>query len=134
MGLSRSYLVVGLALTELQDLVLGLVRHHEVCTGPPRRPLQVPLDAFPSLRCADRSTQLGVISKPAAGALSPAASPANNGIKRHQSQSQPRATPLVTDLHRDAEPWSTALRVKPSSRILIQQLRPHRSPLHIKVI
>lgn len=84
MGLSRSYLVVGLALTEVQDLVLALVRHHEVCTGPPRRPVQVPLDALPSLRCADRSTQLGVIIKPVEGALSPAVSPANNNIKQHQ--------------------------------------------------
>ena len=32
---------LGIALTELQDLALGLIRLHEVGIGPPLKPVQV---------------------------------------------------------------------------------------------
>ncbi|NXH55711.1 TNPO1 protein, partial [Rhabdornis inornatus] len=56
-------LVFGIASTQVQDLALGLVELHEVHTDPPLKPVQVPLDAIPSLQCVDRTTQLGVVSK-----------------------------------------------------------------------
>ncbi|KAK4823355.1 hypothetical protein QYF61_001703 [Mycteria americana] len=54
-----------------QDLALGLVEPHEVHTGPVLKSVQVPLDGIPSLRCVNRTTQLGVICKLAEGALDP---------------------------------------------------------------
>ncbi|KAK4821803.1 hypothetical protein QYF61_003832 [Mycteria americana] len=47
----------------MQDLALGLVDLHEVCTGPPLQPVRVPLDGIPSLQRVDRTTQLGVVGK-----------------------------------------------------------------------
>jgi len=41
--------VLGIALTHLQDLALGLVELHEVRTGPPFKSVEVPLDGIPSL-------------------------------------------------------------------------------------
>jgi len=38
--------VFGIALTHVQDLALGLVGPHEVHTGPPLKPVQVPLDSI----------------------------------------------------------------------------------------
>ncbi|KAK4821719.1 LOW QUALITY PROTEIN: hypothetical protein QYF61_000262 [Mycteria americana] len=78
--------VLGIALTHVQDLALGLVDLHEVCMGPP---LLVPLDGMPSLQHVDRTTQLGVIGKLDEGALNPTVHVANKGVKQHQSQYRP---------------------------------------------
>ncbi|KAK4823178.1 hypothetical protein QYF61_027082 [Mycteria americana] len=43
-------LILGVALTQVQDLALGLVEPHEVQTGPHLELVQVPLDSIPSLR------------------------------------------------------------------------------------
>jgi len=61
--------VLGIAPTQVQDLALGLVELHEVHTGPPLKPVRVPLDGMPSLQRVDHTTHLGVISKFAEGAL-----------------------------------------------------------------
>jgi len=63
--------VLGIAPTQLQDLVLGLVILREVCMGPPLKPVKVPLDGIPSLLSAKCTTQLGVIDTLDEGALSP---------------------------------------------------------------
>ena len=52
-------------------LALGLVEPHEVHMGPFLDLVQVPLNGIPSLRCVNRTTQLGVICKFAEGALDP---------------------------------------------------------------
>ncbi|KAK4832092.1 hypothetical protein QYF61_020707 [Mycteria americana] len=67
--------VLGIVLTHVQDLALGLVKVHEVPTGPPLKPVRVPLDGTPSLQRVP--TQLGLISKPAEGALNPTVHVAN---------------------------------------------------------
>ena len=64
----------GVALTQVQDLALGLAELHEVHMGPLLKLVQVPLDGIPSLRCVNHTTQLGVICKFAEGALDPTAS------------------------------------------------------------
>jgi len=64
--------VFGIALTQVQNPALGLVELHEVCTGPPIKPVGVPLDDVPSLQRVDRTTQLGVVGKLDEGALNPA--------------------------------------------------------------
>ncbi|KAK4823197.1 hypothetical protein QYF61_027206 [Mycteria americana] len=56
-------LILGVAPTQVQDPALGLVEPHEVHTGPLLELVQVPLDGILSLRCANRTTQLGVICK-----------------------------------------------------------------------
>ncbi|PKU39142.1 hypothetical protein llap_10552 [Limosa lapponica baueri] len=61
--------VLGTAVTQLQDLALGPVELYEVCMGGPLKPVQVPVDDIPSFQCVDRSTQPGVISKLAEGAV-----------------------------------------------------------------
>jgi len=61
-------LMVGVALSQVQDLALGLVEPHEVHTGPPLQLVQVPLDGILSW-CVKCTTQVGIICKPAEGAL-----------------------------------------------------------------
>jgi len=53
----------------VQNFALGLVEPHEVLTGPPLKPIKVPLVGIPSLQCVDCTKQLGVIGKLAEGAL-----------------------------------------------------------------
>ena len=55
--------MLGIALTYVQDLAFGPVGLCEVRTGPPLKPVQVPLGGIPSLLHVDRTTQLGVIEK-----------------------------------------------------------------------
>ncbi|KAJ7419046.1 hypothetical protein WISP_56501 [Willisornis vidua] len=74
---------------KVQDLALGLVELHEVCMGPPPKPVKVPLDGIPSLHCVNCTTQFGVIGKPAEGALHPATNVANKDLKQCQSQNWP---------------------------------------------
>lgn len=45
--------MVGIALTQAQGLIFGLVEPHEVFIGPPLKPVQVPLDDIPSLQHVD---------------------------------------------------------------------------------
>jgi len=61
--------VLGIALTQVQDLALGLVELHESRTGPPLQPVRVTLDGISSLQQVDRTTQLG--ARLAEGALNP---------------------------------------------------------------
>ncbi|KAK4831706.1 hypothetical protein QYF61_018758 [Mycteria americana] len=65
----QSVLILEIALTEVQDLALGLVELHEVHMGPLLKPVKVPLDGIPSLKCINCTTQIGVICKFAGSAL-----------------------------------------------------------------
>ena len=55
----------------MQDHALGLAEPHEVHVGPPLKPVKVPLDGIPSLKCVNCTTQCGVICKLAEGAVDP---------------------------------------------------------------
>lgn len=70
----------------MQDLAFGLVKLHEVHTGPHLKPLKDPQDDVLSLQCVDHTTQLGVMGTPAEGALSPTVHVIDRDIKQHQSQ------------------------------------------------
>jgi len=72
--------VLGIAPTHVQDLALGLLKLHEVRTGPPLEPVRVPLDGIPSLQRVDCTTQLGVVSKLAEGALDPTVHVTNKDV------------------------------------------------------
>jgi len=78
--------VLGIALTHVQDLALGLVEFHEVHTGPPLLPVNVPLHGIPSLQRVDHTTELGVINRFAKGALNPTVHVTNKDVKQHWSQ------------------------------------------------
>ncbi|PKU35584.1 nipped-bhypothetical protein [Limosa lapponica baueri] len=64
-------LILGIAPTQAQDPILGLVEPHEVHMAPLLKLVQVPLDGIPSLRHVNHTTQLGVNHKLAEGALDP---------------------------------------------------------------
>jgi len=49
--------VLGIALTQVQNLALGFVELHEVCTGPSLKLVKVPLDGIPSHQCVNHTTQ-----------------------------------------------------------------------------
>ncbi|KAK4816170.1 hypothetical protein QYF61_011552 [Mycteria americana] len=82
-------LIPGVALTQVQDPALGLVRSHEVCMGPLLELVQVPLDGIPSLRRVNLTTQLGVICKLAEGALNPTVYVIDEDSKQNCSQYRP---------------------------------------------
>ncbi|KAK4828770.1 hypothetical protein QYF61_000795 [Mycteria americana] len=74
--------VLGIAWTQVQDPALGLVEPHEVHTGSPLKPVKVPLDGIPSLQHVECATQLGVVSKPAEGALNPTVHVTDKDVKQ----------------------------------------------------
>jgi len=78
--------VLGIPLTQGQDLVLGLVQLHEVLTGPPLKPAKVPLDGIPSLQHVDHTTQLGVVGKLAEGAFSTTVHVPSKDVTQHWSE------------------------------------------------
>ncbi|PKU36192.1 hypothetical protein llap_13505 [Limosa lapponica baueri] len=86
---TQPILVLGIAPTDMQDLALALVELQEVHTGPSLKPVKISLDGIPSLQHIDGTTQLGVISKLAEGALKPTVSVANKDVKQYWSQYQP---------------------------------------------
>ena len=71
--------VLGIALTHVQDLALGLVELHEVHMSPLFEPVRVPLDGIPCLQHVDCTTQLDV-GKLAECALNPTVHVADKDI------------------------------------------------------
>ncbi|KAK4824881.1 hypothetical protein QYF61_021088 [Mycteria americana] len=61
----------GVAVAQVQDLALGLVKPHTIDLGPSIQPVQVPLQSLPTLKQINTPAQLGVICKLAEGALNP---------------------------------------------------------------
>ncbi|KAK4828118.1 hypothetical protein QYF61_023916 [Mycteria americana] len=84
--ISQPVLILGVALTQVQDLALGLVEPHEVHMGPLFKLVQVPLDGIPSLGHVNHTIQLGVVCKLAEGALDPTVYVIDEDIKQYWSQ------------------------------------------------
>ncbi|KAK4827707.1 LOW QUALITY PROTEIN: hypothetical protein QYF61_020985 [Mycteria americana] len=61
----------GVAVAQVQDLALGLVKPHTVDLGPSSQPVQVPLQSLPTLQQINTPTQLGVICKLTESTLDP---------------------------------------------------------------
>ncbi|KAK4810322.1 hypothetical protein QYF61_018264 [Mycteria americana] len=61
----------GVAVTQVQDLALGLVEPYTIGLGPSIQPVQVPLQSLPTLQQINTPTQLGVICRLTEGALDP---------------------------------------------------------------
>ena len=55
--------VLGTALTYVQDITPGLLEHHDIHTGPPLKPVKVPLDGILSLQHVNHTRKLGVIGR-----------------------------------------------------------------------
>ncbi|KAK4822635.1 hypothetical protein QYF61_018587 [Mycteria americana] len=76
----------GVAVTQVQDLALGLVKPHTTDLSPSIQPVQVPLQSLPALQQINTPTQLGVICKLTEGALDPLVQIIDKGIKHNWPQ------------------------------------------------
>ncbi|KAK4815885.1 hypothetical protein QYF61_009936 [Mycteria americana] len=61
----------GVAVAQVQDLALGLVKPHTIHPSPSIQPVQVPLQSLPTLQQINTPTQLGVVCKLTESALDP---------------------------------------------------------------
>ncbi|NWW82991.1 F120B protein, partial [Climacteris rufus] len=99
--------VLGIAPTQVQDLVLCLVEFDEVCTHPPLKPVPITLDGISSLQHIDCTTQPGVIGKFAEGALDATVCVTDKDVEQCWSQYQPLRTPLLAkEQHIQSENYS----------------------------
>ncbi|KAK4814531.1 hypothetical protein QYF61_022020 [Mycteria americana] len=76
----------GVAVAQVQDLALGLVKPHTIDLGPLIQPVQVPLQSLPPLKQINTPTQLGVICKLTEGALDPLVQIIDKDIKQNWPQ------------------------------------------------
>ncbi|KAJ7414125.1 hypothetical protein WISP_86696 [Willisornis vidua] len=90
---AQTVLVLGIALSYVQSLALGLVELHEVHMHPPLKPVKVPLNGIPFLH-ADC-----VVDKLAEGTLNPIVCVADKDVKQCQSRHKP--------LRNTSHHWST---------------------------
>ena len=79
-------LIVGVALTQMQDLALGLVELYKVLLGLLLEPIRISLNGVLFLRHVDHTPQLGVICIHAEGALNPTVSVTGENVKECCSQ------------------------------------------------
>lgn len=79
---TQSAFVLGIAVIQVQHLAFGLVDLNEVHTGPPLKPIQVPLDGITSLLHFDHTKQLGVICKLAGHALNSTVCVTNKDVNK----------------------------------------------------
>ncbi|GAB0205392.1 cAMP-dependent protein kinase inhibitor alpha [Grus japonensis] len=80
---SQPVLILGIALTQVQDLALGLVELPDVHMVPLLKLIQVPPDGILSLRHVNCTTQLGGVCKLAEGALNPTVYVIDEDIKQY---------------------------------------------------
>jgi len=85
----QSVLVPGITPTSVQDLAPGLVKPHEVHTGPLLKLVRVPLDGISSFWCDNCTTQLAVNCRVAEGALDLAVKVIDENVKQQRSQYGP---------------------------------------------
>ncbi|KAK4829505.1 hypothetical protein QYF61_005144 [Mycteria americana] len=76
----------GVAVAQVQDLALGLVKPHTIDLSPSIQPVQVPLQSLPCLKQINTPTQLGVICKLTLGALDPFVQIIDKDIKQNWPQ------------------------------------------------
>ncbi|PKU46701.1 hypothetical protein llap_3018 [Limosa lapponica baueri] len=86
---SHPVFVPEIAVTHVQNLALDLVELHEILAGPPLKPVKIPLDGISALQRMNSSTQLGVISKLAEGALNPTFHVVEKNVRQCQFQYNP---------------------------------------------
>ena len=99
----------------------GLVKPHQVPMCPLSEPVQVPLHGVPSFCCVHCTTQLGVISKLLRVHSIPPSVSLIEMLKSSGPRMDPWGTPLITGLHLDMEPLTTALWLRPSNQFFTHQ-------------
>ncbi|KAK4826425.1 hypothetical protein QYF61_008958 [Mycteria americana] len=73
----------GVAVTQVQDLALGLVKPHTIGPSPSIQPVQIPLQSLLTLKQINTPAQLGVICKLTEGALGPLVQIIDKDIKQN---------------------------------------------------
>ncbi|KAK4814985.1 hypothetical protein QYF61_009012 [Mycteria americana] len=76
----------GVAVAQVQDLALGLVKPHTIDLGPSIQPVQVPLQSLPTLQQINTPTQLGVICKLTESTLDPFVQIIDKDVKQNWLQ------------------------------------------------
>ncbi|KAK4832683.1 hypothetical protein QYF61_025144 [Mycteria americana] len=76
----------GVAVAQVQDLALGLVKPHTIDLGPSIQPVQVPLQSLPTLQQINTPTQLGVICKLTESTLDPFVQITDKDVKQNWPQ------------------------------------------------
>ncbi|KAK4819416.1 hypothetical protein QYF61_003687 [Mycteria americana] len=76
----------GVAVAQVQDLALGLVKPHTIHPSPSIQPVQVPLQSLPPLQQINTPTQLGVVCKLTEGALDPFVQIIDKDVKQNWPQ------------------------------------------------
>ncbi|KAK4829196.1 hypothetical protein QYF61_002461 [Mycteria americana] len=76
----------GVAVAQVQDPALGLVKPHTIDLSPSIQPVQVPLQSLPTLQQINTPTQLGVICKLTEGALDPFVQIIDKDVKQNWPQ------------------------------------------------
>ncbi|KAK4819185.1 hypothetical protein QYF61_026659 [Mycteria americana] len=76
----------GVAVAQVQDLALGLVKPHTIDLGPSIQPVQVPLQSLPTLQRINTPTQLGVICKLTESTLDPFVQIIDKDVKQNWPQ------------------------------------------------
>lgn len=77
--------MLGIILTQAEDLALGVTEFHEVHLAPHIILVQVPLDGISSFYCVSCASQFDVICRLAKSALNPIIYVISKDIKQHQS-------------------------------------------------
>ncbi|KAK4832354.1 hypothetical protein QYF61_021953, partial [Mycteria americana] len=76
----------GVAVAQVQDLALGLVKPHTIVLGPSIQPVQVPLQSLPTLQQINTPTQLGVVCKLTESTLDPFVQIIDKDVKQNWPQ------------------------------------------------
>ncbi|KAK4828264.1 hypothetical protein QYF61_024871 [Mycteria americana] len=76
----------GVAVAQVQDPALGLVKPHTIHPSPSIQPVQVPLQSLPTLQQINTPTQLGVVCKLTESALDPFVQIIDKDVKQNWPQ------------------------------------------------
>ncbi|KAK4827890.1 hypothetical protein QYF61_022313 [Mycteria americana] len=76
----------GVAVAQVQDLALGLVKPHTIHPSPSIQPVQVPLQSLPTVQQINTPTQLGVVCKLTESALDPFVQIIDKDVKQNWPQ------------------------------------------------
>ncbi|KAK4830422.1 hypothetical protein QYF61_011046 [Mycteria americana] len=83
---SKPVALHGVAVAQVQDLALGLVKPHTIHPSPSIQPVQVPLQSLPTLQQINTPTQLGVVCKLTESALDPFVQIIDKDVKQNWPQ------------------------------------------------
>ncbi|KAK4806798.1 hypothetical protein QYF61_005594 [Mycteria americana] len=110
----------GVAVAQVQDLALGLVKPHTIELGPSIQPVQVPLYSLPPLKQINTPAQLGVVCKLTEGALDPLIQIIDKDIKQNWPQHRALGDTACDWPPTGVNPFTTNLWARPSSQFFTQ--------------